>query len=343
MICGFNRLMLRVFGFSIGGLMKRFVPVLLVILYSFHSLAAETPTPPIKYPPVTVELTLTQVSDHTWYARGIPGVATDNEGFISNAGVIIGDDGIIVIDSLGSPSLADALVRRIREISDLPIRRVIVTHYHADHIYGLQRLVEEGAEILAPVGADDYLGAPNAEERLEERRFSLDPWVNDNTYLVAPDRMLQEPESFHMGGVDITVTPVGAAHSDGDLTVYVEPDQVLFSGDLIFEGRVPFLGDSDAIHWAETLKRMRTKGVAALVPGHGGVAEQPDQALGLTADYLDFLSEQMGNAVDDFVPFAEAYDGIDWSRFADLPAFEAANRRNAYQVYLLMEASSLGQ
>ena len=73
-----------------------------------------------------------------------------------------------------------------------------------------------------------------------------------------------------------------------------------------------------------------------------GVAKDPNEAIGLTRRYLVFLREKMKDAVEDFVPFKEAYDEIDWSDYEDLPAFEAANRRNAYQVYLSLEAEMLG-
>jgi glyoxylase-like metal-dependent hydrolase (beta-lactamase superfamily II) len=295
------------------------------------------------YPPATVDMKLEQVSGHVWFARGAAGVATDNQGFISNAGVVITGAGVVVFDALGTPSLAQLLLEKIREITDQPIVRVIVSHYHADHIYGLQVFSDLDAEIVAPEGAELYLDAAAAQQRLEERRFTLDPWVNENTRLVWPDLLLKEGTQFRLGDVDFTVTVVGNAHSDGDLILYVEPDRVLFSGDIIFEGRVPFLGDSNTKRWLQLLERMQLEQLVALVPGHGGVAKKPNEAIGLTRRYLAFLREQMGQAVNDLVPFDEAYRAVDWSEFSALPAFEEANRRNAYQVYLSMEAELLGQ
>jgi glyoxylase-like metal-dependent hydrolase (beta-lactamase superfamily II) len=297
----------------------------------------------VSYPPVGVDMPLRQVSKHVYYVEGTPGAATDNEGFISNAGFVVTGAGVVVFDALGSPSLANALLDKIRSVTDEPIVRVIVSHYHADHIYGLQVFEDLDAEILAPVGAGEYLASDNARERLEERRFTLDPWVNETTRLVYPDRYLAEGTNFRLGDVDFTVTMVGAAHSDGDLTLFVEPDRVLFSGDVIFEGRVPFLGDANTRHWLRVLERMEREQLVALVPGHGSVAADPNAAVRLTRRYLAFLRERMGNAVDEFIPFSEAYNATDWSEFADLPAFAEANRRNAYQVYLSMEAEALGK
>jgi len=296
-----------------------------------------------KYPPVTVDIPITQVSAHAYYALGAPGMATENEGFISNAGFVVTDEGVVLFDSLGSPSLAWALRQKIREISDKPVVKVVLSHYHADHIYGLQVFKDEGAEILAPRGAYDYLDSPAAKERLEERRFSLDPWVNDNTRLVRPDRLVETAYGFSVGGIDFQLNYLGSAHSDGDMTMYVVQDRVLFSGDIIFEGRVPFVGDADTRRWLETLEALETNELVALVPGHGTHARDPVGAVARTREYLAYLREVMGAAVAELQDFDSAYAEADWSRFERLPAFDAANRRNAYQVFLSMEAEALGQ
>ena len=300
---------------------------------------AQSPVPVYAETGVTMELQ--KVSDHVWFVQGEAGIATDNEGFISNAAVIIGNDGIVVVDALGTPSLAQLLVRKIREVSDKPFLKLIVTHYHADHIYGMQVFQEQGAEILAPVGADKYLDSPNAQERLEERQFSLDPWVNENTRLVAPDRMLDETETLDIGDVKLTISYLGAAHSDGDLSVYVEPDSVLISGDIIFEGRVPFVGDANTREWLEILGKMEARDMKALIPGHGAMASKPNEVVALMRRYLEALRGNMGQAVEEMTSFDEAYAEADWSEFKHIPAFSAANRINAYQVYLSMEAESL--
>jgi len=308
--------------------------VFLVVL-SLPSLASAA-----EYARSHVDMKLQKVSEHVYFVQGKAGIATDNEGFISNAGVVITDEGVVVFDSLGTPSLAYKLLGLIREITDKPLVRVIASHYHADHIYGLQVFEAQGAKIWAPAGAESYLRSEGAAERLEERRLSLDPWVNDDTRLVEPDRYIDRQEVFELGGVKLTVVPVGAAHSDGDLTLYVEPDDVLFSGDIIFEGRIPFMGDANSRHWLEVLERMEQRKLTALVPGHGAAASDPNRAITDMRRYLAYLRESMGAAVEEMIQFDEVYDTIDWSQFEHLPAFSEANRRNALQVYLSMEAES---
>lgn len=295
------------------------------------------------YAPVSVDMPLVQVGEHSYYVLGAPGMATDNEGFISNAGFVVTDEGVVVFDSLGSPSLAWALRTKIAQITDQAVVMVVASHYHADHIYGLQVFKQEGADILAPRGAYQYIESAAAQERLEERRFSLEPWVNEQTRIVAPDRLIEDEYDFTLGGVEFRLNYLGSAHSNGDLAMYVVQDGVLYSGDIIFEGRIPYVGDADTKRWLETLRGLQTGSLKALVPGHGPAARDPVGAVARTSDYLAYLREVMGAAVDDLQDFASAYDAADWSRFEKLPAFRAANRRNAYQVFLSMEAEALGE
>ena len=240
----------------------------LLILFLLAALPGIT----LASPPASVDMTLRQVSKHVYYVEGVPGIATDNQGFISNAGVIVTGAGVVVFDALGTPALSQLLLEKIRAITNEPLVRVIVSHYHADHIYGLQVFEDMNAEILAPAGAEKYLASDSARERLEDRRFTLDPWVNDDTRLVYPDRYLSAGRQFSLGDVNFTVTVVGNVHSDGDMTLYVMPDRVLFSGDIIFEGRVPFLGDANTKNWVQVLERMEKEQLVALIPCHGSAS-----------------------------------------------------------------------
>jgi glyoxylase-like metal-dependent hydrolase (beta-lactamase superfamily II) len=292
--------------------------------------------------PVTIDMTVRQVSEHAYTVEGVPGAANgDNQGFVANAAFVVTGAGVVVFDALGSPALARRLLEKIRGITDEPVVRVIVSHYHANHIYGLQVFADLDAEILAPDGSDEYLESDQAARRLEELRHTLAPWVNDSTRLVAPDEYLGEGTRFRLGDVEFIITLLGAAHSDGDLTLYIAPDRVLFSGDVVFNDLVPFLGDADIRHWLKVLERMDREQLAALVPGHGPVTNDPRKAIDFTRRYLEYLRDTMGAAVQGLVPFEEAYAGVDWGGFDHLPAFAEANRRNAYQVYLSLEAELL--
>ncbi len=292
---------------------------------------------------VPVEMPLQKLSDHVYYVQGVAGIATDNAGFISNAAAIVTDEGVVIVDALGSPALAKKFLQRIREVTDKPIVKAIVTHYHADHIYGLQVFKEEGAEVIAPAGYHEYVEAPIAQQRLEERRISLAPWVDENTHIVMPDTVIDKNTPLQVGDVELDILYLGAAHSDGDLAVLVKNDGVLISGDLIFEGRVPFTGSANTKHWLEVLEHLDNTGLKALLPGHGPAASNPAEAVKLTLDYLRTVRDAMQRGVDEMMTFEEAYDQADWSRFENLPAFDATHRRNAYGVFLSLEEAALTQ
>jgi len=293
-----------------------------------------------EYPAVNVDLKAIKVSNHVYFVQGKAGVATDNAGFISNAGFVVTNDGVVVFDALGTPSLAVRLYKEIRKVTNQPIRYIVMSHYHADHLYGLQVFKELGAKIIAPQGAKVYLASNVSDDLLATRRIDLAPWVNESTYLVPADQYINKEYKFSLGGINFKITPLGNAHSEGDLTLLVEPDNVLFSGDLIFEGRIPFVGRANIFNWIKALDTMRNIKVAAVLPGHGPLAEDPNALIGLTYNYLSLLKNKMQTAVKNWTPFAEAYAKIDWGDYTFLPAFDAANRKNAYNVFLFMENAS---
>ncbi|MDH3221798.1 MAG: MBL fold metallo-hydrolase [Gammaproteobacteria bacterium] len=290
---------------------------------------------------VPVDMIPVQVSAHAWYVPGDTGVATDNYGFVSNSAFVVGSDGVIVFDTLGTPALGTKLLAAIRTVTSAPIKRIYISHYHADHMYGNQAFADTGAEIVASDGAKRYLEGEIAQQRLNERRVSLGPWVNDATRIVSPDRYLRGEERFEFGDVTIRVVDVGSAHSEGDLVLFVEDDGVLFSGDIIFEGRIPFLGTSSSAAWLDVLDEMEKAEVGVIVPGHGKAAENPREVVSLTRNYLAFVRASMRQAVDNWIPFDEAYEATDWGDFIEYPAFTEANRRNAYGIYLSLEQESL--
>ena len=280
-----------------------------------------------------------QVADRVWFVQGQAALGTpDNRNFISNAGFVVTDEGVVVVDALGSPALAQELLAEIKRVTPQPVRYVIVTHYHADHIYGLQTFKAAGATVLAHAKGREYLNSETARQRLEASRVELAPWINTSTHLLEADRWLDQPQTdLKVGAYDFQISHVGPAHTPEDLVVFVPQLGVLFSGDLFFQGRIPFVGQADSRLWIASLTRLMTYQPKLVIPGHGPASTDPMKDMAMTRDYLAYLRTSMGEAARNLEPFEDAYGKVDWSRFEAMPLFRAANRMNAYNTYLLME------
>ncbi len=316
--------------------MRRAVASLSFLVFAATVLAAPD------WQPATVEMPIKQAGPHSWYVQGrLEDSSTANQGFMSNAGFVITRDCVVVFDALGTPALAARLIEAIRQRTPLPICRVIISHYHADHFYGIPALRAAGAAIWAQAGARAYLQSDAAQARLQERQASLGRWLGPAFTLPLPDRWLSADESFALGGLHFILKHVGPGHAPEDLAMLVEEDGVLFGGDTVYAGRVPFIGEADVVRWLEALDRLAQIPARVLVPGHGPATLDPQADLAITRRYLEFLRAQMAQAVADFLTFDEAYARIDWQAFAGLPTFKVANRANAYNVFLQMEQAAL--
>lgn len=279
-----------------------------------------------------------RVSASSWYVEGVSALGSaQNRNFISNAGFVVTDAGVVVIDALGSPQLARELMQEIRRVTGKNVTHVIVTHYHADHVYGLQEFKRAGARIIAHRGALEYLHSEMATSRLEASRAELAPWIDAQTRLIPADEWIDSPREMVVGGIRLRLIPVGPAHTPEDLVVFVPSDKVLFAGDLVFRGRIPFVGQARSGEWIQALDSMLQLDARAVVPGHGPLSSDARADMEMTREYLAYLRQTMGRAAREMEPFDDAYARVDWSKFEHLPLFRVANRMNAYNTYLLME------
>lgn len=283
-------------------------------------------------------LRLQQLNAHAWMVQGESALGTAaNRNNISNAAFVVTSEGVLVFDALGSPALAEELIAAIGRITPQPIRKLVLSHYHADHVYGLQAFKGLGAEVIAHEQGRTYLYSETAALRLQASREQLKPWINEQTRLVPADRWIAGPLTLTLGGLDFRILPVGPSHTPEDLVVYVPQLKLLLAGDLVFRGRIPFVGQADSGRWIAALDRLLAFDAELIVPGHGPASTTARADLQLTRDYLAYLRQTMGAAAREMEPFEEAYARTDWSRFEKLPLFGAANRINAYNTYLLME------
>lgn len=281
---------------------------------------------------------LHQVAPHVYYVQGLAAAGSgSNQNFISNAGFVVAPEGVVLIDALGSPVLAERLLQLIRNVTPKPITHVIVTHYHADHIYGLQVFKALGAQIIAQRSAQEYIHSETAQQRLEDSRISLAPWIDEDTRIMSADRWVDGATTLTLAGATFRIDRAGPSHTPEDVTVYVPAEKVLFCGDLIFSGRLPFVGKADSSHWISALDHLLQYDTRQVVPGHGPASGDARKDIRFVRDYLVYLRTSMSKAAQDLTPFNEAYDQTDWSRFEHVPMFRYANRMNAYNTYLLLE------
>jgi glyoxylase-like metal-dependent hydrolase (beta-lactamase superfamily II) len=306
---------------------------ILLAIAAFNGLGAMAPAAAQAPMPTAVN-----VAQDAYMVQGVSALGSGaNRNFISNAAFVVTRDGVLVVDALGSPVLANELLAQIRRITAAPVRYVVVTHYHADHIYGLQAFKNAGATIIAHKDGQQYLNSETAALRLKASREELAPAVDADTHLVAADRWIDERTTLQLGGLDFVLQPAGPAHTPEDLVVWVPQRKLLIAGDLVFRGRIPFVGQADSGRWITALDTLLAFDAGVIVPGHGPVSRSARADLELTRDYLVYLRQTMGEAARNMDPFEEAYARTDWSRFDTLPLFNAANRINAYNTFLLME------
>lgn len=312
------------------------------------SLGAEQP-----YAAVSKPLRIEQVpGTPIYYSIGSPGIpGKDNEGNTSNAGFVITDEGVIVFDALGTPSLGWALLQRIRQITDKPVRYVVVSHYHADHIYGLQAFKDHsGAAIVAQERSTEYKenddsADEKAAQRLAQRREALAPWVNPQTRVVPADIVFSERLTLKLGERRFVLLYAGAAHSSNDVMMMVEPDGVLFAGDVVQNSRIPFMNADDVstANWFRRLNDIEKLNPKFIIPGHGGGSNAAKDAIAFTLRYIDYVRSAMQRAADSWTDFETAYQQVDWSEYRQLPGFSNNNKGNAYRVFLELEQSQLEQ
>lgn len=296
--------------------------------------------------PDTITLTPERVARDVYYVRGDSGQASiGNRGFTSNAGFVVTSDGVVVFDTLGTPALGKAMLDAIGKVTAQPVRYVILSHYHADHVYGVQPFQATKAQVWARSEGQIYLHSDLARERLEERKKTLAAWVGPDTEVLPADRWLAldagQTSRFRLGKTDFTLISAGFAHANDDMMLFVENQSVLFAGDIFFSGRLPFVVDGNSKGWLKAIASMKALGARRVVPGHGPASADVERDLATTEHYIAFLRSQMGAAVKDLRSFDEAYQATDWTPFEHLPTFAAANRRNAYSVYLEMQAELL--
>jgi glyoxylase-like metal-dependent hydrolase (beta-lactamase superfamily II) len=280
-----------------------------------------------------------QVSASAWAWIGpYEGPSRINQGFRMNLGFVVGRDAVAVVETGYTQQMAEEMVAAIGRITPLPIRFAINTNSQPHRFMGNEVFRAAGARIIASREAvqrmakdgGDFAGAIAAALEL-----SAAPRVPE-----APDEWV-EPEGRAGldlgGGVTVELLHFGRGHTGGGLVVQVNPDRTVFTGDLLYAGRLPaILPDSQVIGWIAGFERLRTLAATRFVPGHGqpgplAAFEQP------TLNYLRALKNHMDAAVKAGVDASAAVRSFDASPWRELVNFSELNQRNASLAYLESE------
>ena len=195
-----------------------------------------------------------------------------------NSGVIIGDDCCMVIDTTATPVMAQDLIRRIREVTDKPIKYIVLSHYHAVRVLGASAYFEHGAtEIIASRGTWDLIvERGEADMKSEIERFPrLFNAVDSIPGLTWPTLVFESSLTLHLGKLEVQLKHLGAAHTKGDTIAWIPSQKICFSGDLVEYNAGVYTGDAHLEEWPNTLEKLRAMGCEKLVPGRGSALLNP--------------------------------------------------------------------
>jgi glyoxylase-like metal-dependent hydrolase (beta-lactamase superfamily II) len=211
-----------------------------------------------------------------------------------NTGVVIGDDAVMVIDTQATPVMAQDVIRRIRAITDLPIKYVVLSHYHAVRVLGACAYRPE--HIIASQDTYDLIvERGEADMKSEIERFPrLFRAVESVPGLTWPTLTFKGEMTLWLGKLEVKIMQLGRGHTKGDTVVWLPEERIAFSGDLVEYEATPYAGDAYFKDWPHTLDAIAALKPAKLVPGRGASLQTPEQvAAGLSATRT-FVSELYG-------------------------------------------------
>jgi len=211
-----------------------------------------------------------------------------------NTGVIVGDDGVMVIDAQATPLMAREVLRRIRGVTDKPVKHVVLTHYHAVRVLGASAY--KPREIIASAATRELIRERGAQDMKSEiGRFPrLFRGAETIPGLTWPTITFKDELTVMMGSLEVRIMHAGAGHTAGDTIVWVPSQRVLFSGDLVEYEAGVYTGDAHLEAWPRTLERLRALKPQALVPGRGPALTTPaacERAIDYTQEFVRGLYE----------------------------------------------------
>jgi len=212
-----------------------------------------------------------------------------------NTGIIIGDDAVMVIDTQATPVMAQDVIRRIREVTDKPIKYVVMSHYHAVRVLGASAYMAEGGEqIIASRDTYDLVVERGEFDKASEigrfpRLFQNVESVPDG--LTWPTMTFEGKMSIWLGKLEVQLIQLGRGHTKGDTVAWIPSEKILFSGDLVEFDATPYAGDAYFKDWPQTLDNVAALQPEKLVPGRGAALTTPEQVQAGLSGTRDFIKD----------------------------------------------------
>jgi glyoxylase-like metal-dependent hydrolase (beta-lactamase superfamily II) len=235
------------------------------------------------------KVSFTQISEHAWAytAEGDP-----------NTGIVIGQDCVLVADTQATPAMAQDVIRRIRQVTDKPIRYVVLTHYHAVRVlgasaYGAQQIIasQDTYDLIVERGEADKASEIGRFPRL----FRDVQTVPEG--LTWPTLTFTGKLTLWLGKLEVQLLQLGRGHTKGDTAVWLPGEKTLLSGDLVEYEATPYAGDAYFKDWPQTLRNIEALGPVALVPGRGAALTGAQQVAAGLQGTREFI-EDVRNAVE---------------------------------------------
>jgi len=304
-------------------LLGRWVPVMLAFAVATSRALAQGALP------------VSEISPGVYVAVGVHEEATsDNLGAIGNIGFIVGGDAVAIIDTGGSARVGQMLREAVRTVTGLPIRFVINTHVHPDHIMGNVAFVADTPMFIGHRNLPRAM-AERGEHYLRRLREEVGP-AADGTQLIAPTAEVNDVMEIDLGGRVLSLRAFPAAHTDSDLTIYDVKTGVLWTGDLLFIERVPVV-DGSLKGWLAAIGTLRRTEAALIVPGHGPPTAEAEAAFAAQERYLRTLLTEIRTLIAQGGSMEQAVETVGRSERNNWVLFENYHPRNVVTAYAELE------